>query len=300
MSVRNALPDAAEAGMGRRQIPATLLLLRGPDALGFVQRLCAQDVAGLAAGQCRWAAFLNPKGRLLATCLVGREGDDLWLAARGVQGATLCELLERYHFTENLAIDVQRELPCVEALGVGAAAAVGAQPGDFALVGGVRSFAVRRHGIDAVRAFGAAPWSALPAWSDAQAEYLRIRMGEPLVGIDTDASTLVLEAGLDDHLSTTKGCYTGQEIVARIHTYGHLNRKLCLLAIDGDAAFAPGTALVEPDEGEPVGRAMSSAPVPGSAQRVALGYLPHAFWTEGSELRVGARDGAGARVVAFG
>jgi hypothetical protein len=288
-----------EVGVGCRQVPAGLLRLRGPDAVGFLQRLCSQDVAALAVGKCAPAAFLDAKGRLLATCLVGRGEDDLWLAVRGAPVAKLAELLERYHFTERLTIERRPQTACVEVLGVGAAAAAGVRVG--ACVGGaVATFAVQRNGVDAIRVFGSAAIGSLPQWSAEQGEYLRIRMGEPLIGVDTEATTLALEAGLDDHISTTKGCYTGQEIIARIHTYGHVNRKLCLLAIDSGEALAPGTTLVEPDEGEPVGRAMSNAPVPGRAQRVALAYLPNAFWAAGSEVRIGGADGARARVAAFG
>ena len=75
--------------------------------------------------------------------------------------------------------------------------------------------------------------------SDGDAECLRLLAGLLRVGVETEPTTLALEADLDDHVSTTKGCYTGQEIVARIHTYGHVNRKACLLHL---APGAPITA----------------------------------------------------------
>jgi folate-binding protein YgfZ len=118
------------------------------------------------------------------------------------------------------------------------------------------------------------------------------------VGIETEPSTLALEADLDDHCSTTKGCYTGQEIVARIHTYGHVNRRLCLLHLAPGERIAAPQQLLEPDDGVAVGRVMHAVPVPGQAARLGLGYLPKDFQAVGTNLRLA--DGAAVRVIAFG
>ena len=117
------------------------------------------------------------------------------------------------------------------------------------------------------------------------------------VGLETEASTLALEADLDDHCSTRKGCYTGQEIVARIHTYGHVNRKLCLLQMgDGAAVDAPVT-LLEPEDELPVGRVMHAVSPPGHDLRVGLGYLPKDFQELGTALQL--EGGGDVTVVGF-
>ena len=120
---------------------------------------------------------------------------------------------------------------------------------------------------------------------------MRICAGIARVGVDTEESTLAAEAAIEDHLSLTKGCYTGQEIVARIHTYGHVNRRLRLLEIDSAEAISVGTVLVEPGAGDPVGRVMSSSLLPDGRRRAALGYLPSDFGEPGSRLRLGTREG---------
>lgn len=300
------MPDASAVGVRwRPAAPFALIEVAGADAVDFVQRLCTQDVAGAPVGTSRPAAFLNAKGKLQATCVVGRQPAAVDLLTAADRSQSLIELLDRYHFSERLTLAPIPDLSCVEFAGVGAASALGVRPGSSSVVDGVRVFAGARHGIEWVRAFGPAAALALPPWDgsgharldDDVAEYLRIRRLEPLVGVDTDPTTLALEAGLDDHVSLTKGCYTGQEIVARINTYGHVNRRLCLLLIDTAEAPAFGTTLVEPDEGDAVGRVMSSAPVPSGERYVALGYLPADFWAADSELRVGGLDGAVARVV---
>ncbi len=101
-----------------------------------------------------------------------------------------------------------------------------------------------------------------------------------------------MELPIDDHISTTKGCYTGQEIVARIHTYGHTNRSLCVMGIAGTGPIEPGTELVETEDGDAVGRVMSAAEIPGQGHRLAFGFVPNAFSAPGSELHLAALDGA--------
>ncbi len=115
------------------------------------------------------------------------------------------------------------------------------------------------------------------------------------MGVDADGDTLALEAGLDDCVSLDKGCYTGQEIVARIHTYGHVNRKLCLLVTSVDE-LPVGAELVNAN-GDRVGRVGSSAPVDGGL-RVALGYVVRKLAVPGTELRF--REPAGGLVTVCG
>jgi folate-binding protein YgfZ len=149
-----------------------------------------------------------------------------------------------------------------------------------------------------VRSYGDTTRVSATPLADDLAEALRMAAGLVRVGVETEASTLALEAGLDDHCSTRKGCYTGQEIVARIHTYGHVNRKLGLLQLGGgDAIEAPAT-LLEPEDELPVGRVMHAVPVAGHDLRVGLGYLPKDFQALGTRLQL--EGGGVATVVGFG
>ncbi|MEM7201435.1 MAG: hypothetical protein AAF628_14285 [Planctomycetota bacterium] len=292
--------DPTSGDLVRDQAPFGVLAVRGPDAVEFLHRLCSQDLTAAAPGDALPAAFLNAKGRLVATCVAGRLPDGAWLEAQAGQLDTIAELLERYHFSERLEVQ-RRDWVCWEVLQPSAGSK---SDTCVELEGGGVRFTGGRHGVRWVRwhaaaaAFAdAAPWSAPApqALSTELAEAWRICAGLVRVGEDSDASTLGPEASLDDHLSLTKGCYTGQEIVARIDTYGHVNRRLCLLEVDTVAPFEPPTMLVEPDEGDPVGRAMTSAALPDGQRRVALGYLPADFWEPGTELRLG--DAAGPRVT---
>ena len=96
----------ANGPYARDDAPFRLLSVTGPDAEEFLQRLCSQDVAGLPDGQVRPAAFLDAKGKVQATALVCRSGEAFWLEVQATQAERLHELLDRYHFTERLTLQL--------------------------------------------------------------------------------------------------------------------------------------------------------------------------------------------------
>ena len=285
----------ADGPFERDPAPFRLVEVAGPDAGDFLQRLCSQDVLlGLGEGAVAPAAFLDAKGKLLVTCLVMRLGGSLWLEIDAEQEPRLLALLERYHFTEKLTF-TPRPSGCRERI----AAADGASATGAALdADGVTVRFVRR-GVAAERrhrfAAAAAPASATGARDD-RAECLRMLAGLVRVGVETEPNTLALEADLDDHCSARKGCYTGQEIVARIHTYGHVNRRLCLLLLAPGARIDAPQPLLEPEDGLAVGRVMHAVPIPGQDARLGVGYLPKDFQAIGTTL---ALDG-GVPVTVIG
>lgn len=284
----------ANAPLVRTDAPFTRLEVRGRDAAEFVHRLCSQDVLGMHDGELRPAAWLDAKGKLVATSLVARFGERVLLEVMAEQAERLHSLLERYHFTEQLTIVPPRAAGCVETVYAAAGEAVASTA---ALVGDDLHLRCTRRGITCERQHGtgrvgAAPARALDA---ATAQCLRLLAGFLRVGVETEPSTLALEADLDDHLSTTKGCYTGQEIVARIHTYGHTNRKACLLWLPAGAPITTPVPLADA-EGDAVGRVLHAVPVPGHAARLGLGYLPQDFQAIGTQLGC---DGGSAVVIGY-
>ncbi|MBK8096839.1 MAG: hypothetical protein IPK26_07015 [Planctomycetes bacterium] len=281
----------------RAAAPFSLVKLAGPDAPDFLQRLCSQDVVGMAVHECRPAAFLDAKGKVQMTCYVGRAVDAFWLEVQSEQVERLLAWLERYHFNEKLTF-VRQAWTCADWIG-------GAWPAgsvsDNELLAGAETvrFAIARRSVRWLRVHAATP--QLPAEfggtepTGELAEAVRMLAGFVRVGVDTEPTTLALEADLDDHCSTTKGCYTGQEIVARIHTYGHVNRRLCLLHLaDGPAITAP-TPLHEPEDDVPVGRVMAAVRLAERGFRLGFGYLPKDFQAAGTVLRL--PDGSAVQVV---
>jgi folate-binding protein YgfZ len=280
----------------RGQAPYRLARVFGPDAVDFLQRLCSQDVAAMAPGDVRPGAFLDGKGKLQATCLLARTDATLWLETQAHQQATLLALLDRYHFTEKLRFEAV-DSACSERVAAAAGPDAAAQASHGA--DGAIELRFARRGIAFRRRHeppggGAAPLLGEPL-DDDTAECLRMIAGLVKVGVESEPATLALEADLDDHVSTTKGCFTGQEIVARIHTYGHTNRALCLLQLAAGSAITAPQTLHEPADGVAVGRVMHAVPAPGRTMRVGLGYLPKDFQAPGTELRLA--DGTAVTVA---
>jgi hypothetical protein len=243
----------------------------------------------MTAGELRPAAFLDAKGKLQTTCLLVRSGgDEVWLETQAHQLEKLLALLERYHFTEKLRTEAIAS-SCSERVAL-------AGPGERATgvlgASGALGLAFPRRGVVFQRRHSLGgtvlpPLDGAPL-DDETAECLRMIAGLCKVGVETEPTTLALEADLDDHVSTQKGCFTGQEIVARIHTYGHTNRALCLLQLAGGPPITVPQTLHEPD-GSAVGRVMRAVPVPGRALRLGLGFLPKDFQAAGTALRLADR-----------
>ena len=292
----------------REEAPYKLLELTGPEAGDFLQRLSSQDVLSLTEGAVLPAAFLNAKGKLQVTAMVFRRGESFWIETQAEQSARLQELLERYHFSEKLSIH-SRDFGAVQEhiAGDGSDTFVGECHWSEQADGPVLH--IERRGVTFTRCHGGAivervadgaagESDVTPQLMTAEiAEAVRMLSGLVRVGVETEASTLALEAGLDDHCSTTKGCYTGQEIVARIHTYGHVNRKLCLLWLAGGDAIAEPVTVVEPEDEIPVGRVMHAISLTEQGMRLGLGYLPKDFQEVGTVLQL--EDGGAVTVAGF-
>ncbi|MFT6080076.1 MAG: folate-binding protein YgfZ [Planctomycetota bacterium] len=292
----------------REEAPYKLLELAGPDAGVFLQRLCSQDVLSLVEGIVLPAAFLDAKGKLQFTVMVFRRGESLWLETQAEQVERLQALLERYHFSEQLAIH-SRDLGAVhEHIAAGGSQSfVGESHWSEQAEGPV--IHVERRGVAFTRCHGGKIVARANGGSEQAenvtpepltaetAEVARMLSGLVRVGVETEASTLALEANLDDHCSATKGCYTGQEIVARIHTYGQVNRKLCLLWLAGGDAISEPTTIVEPEDEIPVGRVMHAVTIAAQGMRLGLGYLPKDFQEVGTALQL--EDGSVVTVAGF-
>ena len=116
---------------------------------------------------------------------------------------------------------------------------------------------------------------------------VRIEAGIPVYGRDMTEETIPVEANLEAALSYTKGCYIGQEVIARIEARGHVNRKLAGLLLSGERLPEPGAKIVSPQR--EVG--WISAPLlPARQQNIALGYVRREVLTPGTALEVHTKD----------
>ncbi len=217
----------------------------GPDACDYLQRMVSNDVESLAAGEACPALLLTPKARVIAPLVVWRRGeDDFLLLTEPELGEAVLGLLQRMRLRARCEIEPE-------------------QHASVLLFGGD---GIRTDFPGAVEALD----SGLEPTLDAETlELRRIEAGAPRWGREIDERILPAEAGLDaTHVSFTKGCYPGQEPVARLHYRGHPNRGLRVLELDDVPPY--GTELVH--DGKPVGRVTSAARRPDGSV-VALGYV---------------------------
>jgi folate-binding protein YgfZ len=225
------------------------LALEGPDAIEFLNGQVTNELAGLAPGEGRYAAFLTHKGKMLGDLrvLAVRETDGtadlLELDTERVALQPLFDMIRRFKVGYRVELHkrtLERALLSLIGPGAGAVAGVGELAGEehsnaAVAIEGIEVLAVRTdEGVDM---FCDAPGrgqlesllvarGARPV-SEEAAECLRIERGRPRYGLDLDDSVIPQEAGLNDRaVSFTKGCYVGQETVARLFYRGKPNRHL--------------------------------------------------------------------------
>src|SRR5262249_20654577 len=116
----------------------------------------------------------------------------------------------------------------------------------------------------------------------------RIEAGIPVYGRDMTEETIPVEANLEAALSYTKGCYIGQEVIARIEARGHVNRKLTGLLLSGESLPEPGATIVSPQR--EVGWITSAVCSPARQQNIALGYVRREVLAPGTPLEVHSQD----------
>jgi tRNA-modifying protein YgfZ len=216
--------------------------VQGADAISFLDRMLSNDVPGEGSVD---ALLLTPKARVIAPLLVWRRGDDdVLLLTEPELGEVVRAHLLRMRFASKCEIELEEHSSTI----------VFDETGEIAN---------RDYGRPAVELLDAA---VEPSLGGDELERLRIEAATPRFGREIDDRVLPAEAGLDERaISFSKGCYPGQEPVARQHYRGKVNRKLRVLEVDGDAPVAPETPVVH--DGKEVGRITSA--VPG----LALAYV---------------------------
>lgn len=226
--------------------PRDYVAVRGPDAADFLERMLSNEVA---AAPCE-ALLLTPKGRVIAPLVVVRRADDdfLLLTEPGL-GDAVRATLTRARFAAKCEIEPERHTSVVV----------------FGDGDGIPNL---EYGVKAVERLDADPPDS-PV-TDEELERLRILARRPRWGREIDERVLPAEAGLTGtHVSFTKGCYPGQEPIARLHYRGHANRTLRVLAFDGEPPEADSELTFE---GKAVGRVTSAVRDP-EAGVVALAYV---------------------------
>lgn len=235
-----------------------IVWVRGPDTVRFLDGLISQDIAGMAEGTVAHSFLLAPNGKLRAPHVVWRGDDAAGLVTWSGGGEVISHDLTRFKIRVDATIEFEAG-PVLTVLGDAAReviATAGYQvPEPNSWVAGdvtVGSVPFARGGPDRFVVVGADADRLAAAGGvavdRASVEALRIERGEPIVGKDVDESTIPQEMGAVDHaVSFTKGCYLGQELVARIDSRGHVNKHLRGLVIDGHSMPVAGAEVIAGD-----------------------------------------------------
>ena len=289
-----------------------LLQLTGADRLSFLQGMLSNDLKLLKPFEGQYATILTQQGKVVADvrvlCSLNSFYLDFWENLKD----KVVEHLNRYLVADEVEIaDRSDEYATLSIQGPQSEALLQKLPGVAELPAGLMPHAMvdvdggavcvvrasytgepgfdliapRDHLINLARKSTqiGKPFSA--AWVGEEAHnVLRVEAGIPRYGVDFTEDNLLLEVDIEHAVSYTKGCYLGQEVVERIRSRGHVNRKLCGLLLEGnDTARRRNLILAE---GKEVGAITSSVSSPALRKPIALGYVHKDFWQPGTKLSI--------------
>jgi folate-binding protein YgfZ len=281
-----------------------LLAVRGEDAFGFLQGQLSNDLRELSESYVQWSSHCSQKGRMLANFLVARIGDTFYLQLPAQRVPDLLKRLRMFVLRSRVTIEEASDnLVRIAIAGDCAAGAV--TDCGLAVPESENALAIAE-GIAVIRLPGPTPrieiigpteplrafWDALreqaaPANSDAWT-LLDIRAGIPSVYNET-ADTFVPQMAnmqLIDGVSFHKGCYTGQEIVARMQYLGKLKRRMYIGEVESDTPPRPGDTLFSPDSTSQQGSGTVVAASPIEQDRYALLAVVEIKAAESGEVRL--------------
>ena len=206
--------------------PRAFIRVAGTDARDYLQRMVSNDVDALQVGDSCPALLLTAKARLIAPLVVWRRGeDDYLLLTEPELGEPVRAHLARMRLRAQCEIEPEEH--------------------ESALVFGGEGISTDFPGAVEVLDAGLAPTLAPD-----ELELRRIEAGVPRWGRELDDAILPAEAGLDEsHISFSKGCYPGQEPIARLHYRGHVNRKLQVVELDDETSVERVTSSARRPDG---------------------------------------------------
>jgi len=309
----SAVKLAAEGSVAVPLCNFGLIRASGEEAVPFLHNLVSNDVKQLGENRAQWNSLNSPKGRMIASLLIWRDGADLIIAlARDLHQAVLKKLSMYVLRSKVKLTDASGEYALFGLAGGKVPAALEAaglsDPAETMQTAASASGRVIRLGADLLiaavpadsagsvwRTLGEAGLSATgsSAWT-----WLMIRDGLPLVTqpVQEEFVAQMLNFELIGGVSFNKGCYPGQEIVARTQYLGKLKKRMYRLHFDGATSIEVGSDIFAPDFGEQsIGKVVLAAPSPAGGQE-ALAVLQSSS-AEAGELHLGTPDGLPAAVM---
>jgi len=259
---------------GYVEMPRGLIAVWGREAVPFLDGMITNDVKTLEDGQEMLAAFPNAQGRLAAVVRVLKQGDRFLVETEDATREKVFQNLFRFTFAGDFFVeDLSDQYRYFEFFNSETPAMPGGVRfgGRFSLGQFVPAREMASH-VDGIRDIPHELYKTL-----------RIESGIPKYGIDMDETTIIPELGVEEMISYKKGCYIGQEIIARIHFRGHVAKRLTGLVVDKEITETDLTTV----EGKNAGRITSVAYSPRLERTIALAYVRYDYLAAGTELKVG-------------
>lgn len=285
---------------------ASRLILSGADRVRFLNGMTTCDVRNLEDGQGAYGFLTTAQGRILSDLFVSADGDRLDLELPSGLAPVVAEHFGRYIVADRVEISQPSGGVRVDLAGPTATVRVAGRPSIEVGEGTLPLVETGRYG-----AAGFSAWievdelagllgraadergKDLPTLVGYEAwETVRVEAGRPRFGQDFDAENLPQETGFDDAVSYAKGCYLGQEIVARIHYRGQVPRGPRSLRLDSESR--PPLATPIRYDGHEVGRLSSVVRSPAHGSVLGLALLHRRAWEPGTRVEI---DGAGEALV---
>jgi folate-binding protein YgfZ len=250
-----------------------IVRVQGTDARGWLHDLITCDVASLDSGASRPSLLLTPTGRILASFSVARDEDGYLLFQQDDQPRDVRASLETYTLSSDVRLrDLSNELVITAIIGVEAPTGVASfSPSPIGPGPGCGLLTERGSAAaNLVDTLTGDPHSLLQVHADSL-EAWRIHRGIPRMGRDFGTDSLPAEAGLEGAIDLTKGCFLGQESVAKVRNFGHPPRVLRHLR--ADIGVPAGTSVIPASDGtDATGVVTSSTPTPDGC--VLLARVP--------------------------
>lgn len=251
------------------------LRLTGADTLGFLQALVTNDVAALAVGESRDAAYLTKEGRMITDMRIFRGADDVIVSVPAELAESLAVRLDFLIFAEDVQIADASQL--IHEITLVGATMAHTKDVFFPVE---QDAAVRAELVN----------DGLPELDATEVEAMRIEAGIPKWGLDLTDHTIPIEAGLLDRaISRTKGCYVGQEVIVRIldRGEGRVAKRLMKMAFGPDVVDPPAPGTQIQIDHATVGYVTSSARSKRLGRVVAMGYINRDHANDGVVVAAG-------------
>jgi folate-binding protein YgfZ len=274
--------------------------LTGSERISWLQGMITNDVQKLPPGQGCYAAHLTPQGKIVAHMRVFKDDDALWLTLERAAIPRLIAAFDKLLIMEDVQItDLSDSYSILGLLGPEAPARLDSWLGAPLTLQGLHSHRMFEQSRIVVSLLGYEIWvprgqtdsvvrffadHGVTAIDHGTWDVLRTEAGIPIYGVDIDESTTMPELG-EDGISYDKGCYIGQEVVAKVKYIGHVNRRFVGLLISGNDLPEMKSAIRK--GGREVGYITTALFSPRLNQPIALGFVSRSAHATGAEVEVG-------------